>query len=178
MGISSAISTLASGLFAGERLPRHKRSIALSAARSWLFNAVVAKRVELGIWNRLLVGDLANLDGSASVFTVEKLDASLQGRLTAFDVHPSGPLPGRRGPLPGPEVAALETQAMAPWADMIAGLENQGVDAVRRATRLRPINLAWNWSHDTLELSFELGTRRLCHQRATRAVHLSRASGA
>ena len=47
----------------------------LSAARSVIFNAILAARVEQGSWNRLLPGDVANLDGRGSVFAVETPDA-------------------------------------------------------------------------------------------------------
>ncbi|MBT8103881.1 MAG: tRNA pseudouridine(13) synthase TruD, partial [Gammaproteobacteria bacterium] len=48
----------------GKRLPRHKRSIAISAARSYLFNQILDARVRDQSWNRLVSGDVANLDGS------------------------------------------------------------------------------------------------------------------
>jgi tRNA pseudouridine13 synthase len=52
--------------FAGRLRPRgrNQRSLYLSAARAAIFNAVLRRRVEEGSWDRLLPGDLANLDGS------------------------------------------------------------------------------------------------------------------
>jgi hypothetical protein len=43
---------------------RWQRGFALSAARAAIFNAVVARRVVDGTWNRLLPGEIVNLDGS------------------------------------------------------------------------------------------------------------------
>ena len=54
-----------------------ERTFVLSAARSVIFNAVLARRVRAGTWGRLERGDLANLDGRGSVFAVAALDAEL-----------------------------------------------------------------------------------------------------
>ena len=55
-------------MFAGRRVKREERSMLLSAARSELFNRVLAARVEAGTWNAALDGDVWMLDGSRSVF--------------------------------------------------------------------------------------------------------------
>ncbi|MDG2376182.1 MAG: tRNA pseudouridine(13) synthase TruD, partial [Woeseiaceae bacterium] len=64
---------LASAVFEGKRMKRDLRSIAISAARSLIFNEVLSARVAGGSWSRLVSGEPANLDGSGSIFlpTVE-----------------------------------------------------------------------------------------------------------
>ena len=49
---------------------RTERGFTLSAARSLIFNAVLARRVESASWGALQPGDLASLDGSGSHFRV------------------------------------------------------------------------------------------------------------
>ena len=63
-------------------LPRDRagRGFLLSAARSLAFNAVLGRRVADGSWNRLLPGEIANLDGSSSVFRVGEVEAELERR--------------------------------------------------------------------------------------------------
>jgi tRNA pseudouridine13 synthase len=68
---------LAGDLFAGRRLSRSDRSIALSAARSLFFNHLLEDRVTNGIWNFLLPGDCANFDGNNSFFAVDGVNAEL-----------------------------------------------------------------------------------------------------
>src|SRR6202034_4049821 len=85
---------------------RAERSFTLSAARSLVFNAVLARRVEAGDWSQLAPGDLASLDGSGSHFSVTSVDDELRRRLATFDIHPSGPLWGRG--LPASQGRALE----------------------------------------------------------------------
>ncbi|MEQ8515922.1 MAG: tRNA pseudouridine(13) synthase TruD, partial [Chromatocurvus sp.] len=50
----------------GRRLPRHKRGLAISTIRSFLFNEALARRVQEGTWNQFVAGDLANLTGAAT----------------------------------------------------------------------------------------------------------------
>ena len=68
-----------------------ERGFVLSAARSLIFNAVLAERVRDGSWDRLEAGDFANLDGRGSVFAVDALDETLIDRCLRLDIHPTGP---------------------------------------------------------------------------------------
>ena len=146
-------------MFAGRRVRREQRTLLLSAARSELFNRVLARRVDADCWDRPVEGEVWMLDGSRSVFGPEPLDASLEQRLAAFDIHPTGPLWGR-GELRTTDAAAtLERDALA--ADdalaLRAGLEAEGLKQERRALRLRPSEMAWEWrDDDVLEVSFSL----------------------
>ncbi len=85
---------LADDWAAGKRLPRHKRSIAISSARSFLFNEALVQRVRDGSWNQIVPGDLANLDGTGSVFTVDNIDADIERRCAEMDIHPAVELAG------------------------------------------------------------------------------------
>lgn len=146
-------------MFAGRRVRREERSVLLSAARSELFNRVLAARVANGSWDAALDGEVWMLDGSRSVFGPEPFNDALQARLDAFDIHPSGPLWGA-GPLRSEaacallELAALEGDTAA---RLRSGLERAGLKQERRALRLRPQDMAWGWHDDAaLELRFGL----------------------
>ena len=144
---------LAKSLFGGKHLPREKRSIALSAARSWLFNHYLQMRVQDQTWQQLGIGQLAALDGSASVFEVIDVDATLRDRSAALDVHPTGPMWGsldhgvRREPL---EIAIREQ-----FPDIADGLEKH-TRASRRSLRLAVKDLKWSLFEDSLTLEFYL----------------------
>ena len=146
-------------MFAGRRVKRDERSMLLSAARSELFNRVLSARVEAGSWDRALDGEVWMLEGSRSVFGPEPFSDELQARLDAFDIHPSGPLWGE-GELRSVE-ASREAELTALQGDsatrLRAGLERAGLKQERRALRLRPDGLAWQWHGDgALELRFAL----------------------
>lgn len=126
-------------LFRGEsrRLPRGKRSIYLSAARSRLFNAVAAYRVAHATWNRGLDGEIYALEGARAQFGPEAPGDELARRLTGLDIHPTGPLWGRGEPPVAGECRELEEAVLAPFGLFREGLESFGMKQERRALRLR-----------------------------------------
>ena len=143
----------------GRRMGREQRSLLLSAARSALFNRVLAARVADGSWERGLDGEVWMLAGSRSVFGPEPWSEALAARLAAFDIHPSGPLWGRgelrsQGACRDLELAALaDDESLA----LREGLERNGLAQERRALRVRPGELAWDWPDaSSLRLSFTL----------------------
>ena len=136
---------------------RAERGFALSAARSLVFNAVLARRVEAGDWSQLAPGDLASLDGSASHFAVAAVDDELRRRLSLFDIHPSGPLWGR-GELASQGRALEHELAVArEWPAVTNLLEAQGLTQERRALRCAVRDLSAEREANTLTLSFSLG---------------------
>ncbi len=135
---------------------RRARGIQLSAARSWLFNRVVAARVRDGTWTRALPGDAVMLAGTHSVFEYRGDEADIQARIDACDLDVTGPLWGvGRQPL---GAAALERERawLADEGELCAGLERIGMQARRRALRTRAADLDWRWQGDDLELAFSL----------------------
>jgi len=147
---------LARQLFSGTRLPREKHGIALSAARSELFNAVLAQRVAERSWNRALDGEVFMLAGTHSVFGPETLTDELAQRIEAFDIHPTGPLWGRGELRSADAVRAIEESAIDAQRDLAQGLERAGLEQQRRSLRLVARDLYATWDGDDLTLSFAL----------------------
>ncbi len=138
------------------RVSRQARSLALSAARAFLFNAVLSRRVANGTWNHATPGDVMQLAGSRSHFHYDGSDPAVADRIAAWDIHPTGPLWGR-GESPATEsVQALEREVCGTRADFTHLLESAGLRQERRALRLRPAHLTWTASGDSLALRFEL----------------------
>lgn len=118
-------------LVEGRRIrDRQQRSMALSAARSWLFNQVLSARVARGDWRTPLPGDP--------------------------ETAVSGPLWGRGRALSGDETLALEEAVLAPWSAWCAALEQVGLKQERRPLVLQPEAFAGQWRGDDLELHFRL----------------------
>lgn len=146
-------------MFDGRRVRREQRSILLSAARSALFNRVLAQRVREACWDRGLDGEVWMLDGSRSVFGPEPWSDALAQRLQAFDIHPTAPLWGAGAPASEGACRALELAALADASALRlrAGLEAAGLRQERRATRIRPSAMAWQWpADDVLSIEFAL----------------------
>jgi tRNA pseudouridine13 synthase len=145
------------GMFEGRRVDRAKRSIYLSAARSFLFNQVLAWRVEQGTWNKPLPGEVWMLDGTKSIFGPEDLTDDISARCVAKDIHPTGPMWGAGALRSRAEVQMLESRLPVESPELCRGLEKAELHQERRALRLIPKNLQWRFESDyVLELRFEL----------------------
>lgn len=129
-GRNGANIELGQSVLDGKRLPRNKRSIGISALRSFAFNEELDTRVRDGTWNRLLPGDYANLDGTSSGFDVDEVTPELDQRCKELDIHPTGTLPA---------------------------YESIRVEASRRPLRMRATDLKWKIKDDALWLEFSLG---------------------
>ncbi|MBT8040926.1 MAG: tRNA pseudouridine(13) synthase TruD [Gammaproteobacteria bacterium] len=140
----------------GGRVRRQQRSLYLSAARSFLFNHVLSTRVQRGDWNRLLDGEMAQLDGRRPVFSCDLPDVELERRCDLFEIHPTGPMPGRVGRGPERDAAEVENAVLNAERDLIDALARAGADAARRSLRAIPRGLKGVVDDDTLELVFEL----------------------
>ena len=135
---------------------RDARGFAISAARSFLFNEVVAARVREQTWNRLVAGEVVNLDGTGSVFAAAEVDAALERRCTQLDLHPTGPLCGRGDSRVTGEAEHLEERILAPWSEWCRGLAAINVEQHRRALRLAVRDLSWSYRDEVLILRFRL----------------------
>ncbi|MGA9573273.1 MAG: tRNA pseudouridine(13) synthase TruD [Lysobacterales bacterium] len=138
------------------RLPHHKKSIYLSAIRSFLFNHVLAERVRRGDWHTIIAGDLAMLDGTQSIFPCEKPGMDIEDRVRRHDIHPTGPMPGEKGTQPTGLTAELEQAVLANWPQLTELLIAQRVRADRRSLRLYPAALEWEFEGNDLTLAFVL----------------------
>ena len=142
----------------GRRLPREQRGIALSAARSELFNRVLARRVLDDSWDRELDGEVWMLDGTHAIFGPQPHDEALAQRLATFDIHPTGPSWGAGELRSSGAVRELELAVIEPHALLARGLEREELSQERRALRLVARDFGHSWeSPDHLVVEFGLG---------------------
>ncbi|HET7127177.1 MAG TPA: tRNA pseudouridine(13) synthase TruD [Lysobacter sp.] len=147
-------------MFAGRRMRREERSLLLSAARSALFNDVLARRIADGSWDRGVDdGEVWMLAGSHSVFGPEPMDDALRARVAAFDIHPTGPSWGAGELRTSGALRALESEVAATLAGgrVADGLVRAGLKQERRALRIAVPGLEWQWpGAGRLRLEFAL----------------------
>ena len=155
-GRGNANLALARQVFDGKRVKRDARSLALSAARSFLFNAVLAERVRAGTWNRLLAGDVANLDGSGSVFPVDVVTPELESRAASLDIHPTATLWGDGAPLARQDAAVVEFGIANRYPELASGLLRARMDAASRALRMRVSEVSIDVEPQVAWLGFRL----------------------
>ena len=147
------LARIASGLRA---LHASERGFVLSAARSLVFNALLAERVRDATWDHLEPGDVANLDGRGSVFSVDTMDATLTERCEGLDIHPTGPLWGRGALTTRGRIVELETRVAGEFQQACALVADAGMDQERRALRLAVRELAWESEPGAVVLRFRL----------------------
>lgn len=135
---------------------RNLRSRLLSAARSYLFNQVLAARVADGSWQQARVGDLLAFTDSRSFFPAGEAECS-DPRLAILDLHPTGPMWGA-GESPTAGATYILEQAVAEnEAELRDWLIAAGMAHERRILRLPIGGLTWHYPEpDILQLEFVL----------------------
>ncbi|MEC7582903.1 MAG: tRNA pseudouridine(13) synthase TruD [Planctomycetota bacterium] len=91
------------------RMPRRVFGLVVSAVQSEIFNRVIIQR--LSSLGQLLPGDLAFLHRNGASFPVEDVAAE-QARADAFEISPSGPMPGPKMSHPTGEPLEIEQQVL------------------------------------------------------------------
>jgi tRNA pseudouridine13 synthase len=145
------------GIFQGVKTGREQRSLYLSAARSYLFNHILAFRVRRKIWNQPVPGDTYMFDLSHSCFKSELPDAEIIRRLEAKEIHPTGVLWGSGEAGVSADALRLEQAIIDAYPQLSQGLIACAVEKDRRTLRVNAQDLHWRFVNDTvLELCFTL----------------------
>lgn len=127
-----------------------------SAARSWLYNLVLAQRVKASTWNVPLTGDVMQLNGSNSIFVIDAVDEEITRRIAEHDISPASPLPGKsKHKVQGAALQLVET-VCADWQSWISGLERLGLEESWRANILWVDHFEYIIENQMVELSFTL----------------------
>ena len=109
---------------------KQKRGLMLSAARAYLFNLVLAARVQANNWTIMMDGEVHE--------------------------RVSGPLWGRGRSLVSGEQREFEEAALADWENWCDGLEHAGLLQERRPLQLFARNPHYEWDDNDLVLRFSL----------------------
>jgi tRNA pseudouridine13 synthase len=145
------------GMFAGDKVGREQRSLYLSAARSYLFNQILACRVTQKIWDQAIAGDTYQFDLSNGFFKSEVPDAQIIRRVKEKDIHPTGSLWGKGKLDVSADTLSLEQAVIEKNRELAEGLMAYAVEKDRRALRVNVQGLQWNFvNEDILELTFFL----------------------
>jgi tRNA pseudouridine13 synthase len=146
-------------LVKGFRTSRNKRSLYLSAVRSFLFNEILSNRVKNSTWNSIQACDRMQLNGKNSFFVLANdLENSAEvdevaERLEQGDVHISGLLVGNDYAQLANESEIEVLQAHQDLVDLIIKkIDKSGT----RAFRVIPEKLTWDFKGEDLTLTFYL----------------------
>lgn len=139
---------------------RKKRSFYLSALRSSLFNHIVSARIENGLFEQPLLGDIVQLSGSKSWFIVEESEQkSIKNRLIQHDLFLTAPMLGDNGVLTRLDAFDFEQNiALQVFDEACLNLfKKERIETSRRAILTLPEHLNWDQlDPETLKLTFTL----------------------
>ena len=146
-------------LIAGKIQVRDKavRGILISAARSFLFNACVAERVQNGNWDTALDGDVFGFSQNRSLVLPGNLHGDESSRIREGTLELTAPLWGDGELLSQHVVREFEQRVAQRYPEITDGLAQFGLKQERRVTRLKPILPELTWETDkTLVVRFDL----------------------
>jgi tRNA pseudouridine13 synthase len=121
-------------------IDRKLKKLFVSAYQSYLFNQVLARRIET--IDRLEIGDLAEKEDTGGVFIVED-QAVEQLRADRFEISPSGPIYGYRMMTAQGREGEIENEVLAAEKITLEDFKNQEdfkLKGSRRPFRVRMIN--------------------------------------
>lgn len=122
--------------FAGGKPPkREQRGIHLSAVRSYLFNELLARRVEAGNWNQWLPGDYLQFREGQGGFVCQQADDHDLTRVQQGQLSPTASLPGQVRESLG-LLDERENQALAEEHFWLEALHKRGLERSLRKLRV------------------------------------------
>lgn len=134
---------------------QNKRSLYLSAARSWIFNQIVSERIKQGLFEQFIEGDIALLNGESHCVEAAQL-ATFNQQLATNSVQISAALAGDNA-LPTQAAAlALEQPQLDAEPDLMALIRGNRMRHERRPIALKAQDLRWEVEGDQLTLHFSL----------------------
>jgi tRNA pseudouridine13 synthase len=139
------------------RLNPFLRKLALSAAQSWLFNDYLSRRLNDGLMQRVLPGDVMAKWPVGGMFVVEDRDRE-QTRFDARETVHAGPIFGRKTFAAAGEAAAREAAVLLDSELTTASFAGFGklMMGTRRHNLVYVDDLAGAWESEGLRLNFTL----------------------
>lgn len=124
---------------------QNKRSLYLSAARSWIFNQIVSNRIEQDCFAAPIEGDIVMLNGKPQPFEQE------------FDAITAALAGDNELPTQG-AARALEQEVVDSEPDLMALIRGNRMRHDRREISLHPTDLSWSAEQDEVKVCFWLSS--------------------
>lgn len=134
---------------------QNKRSLYLSAARSWIFNRILSERIEQNVFNAAVLGDVVFNAGDQQLVTAENIEA-VNVAIEKGEAQVSVAMAGDNA-LPTQDSAlALEQKHLDDEPDLMALIRGNRMRHDRREASLKPQQLSWEVDIDNITLKFAL----------------------
>ncbi len=134
---------------------QNKRSLYLSAARSWIFNRIVAARLEQGLFDKFIIGDIAQTTAGSAIVDANNID-DMQTQFMKGEVAITAALAGDNDLPTRDNALALEQLFLDEEPDLMALVRGNRMRHDRRNIALKPQDLAWSVESNNITLTFSL----------------------
>lgn len=134
---------------------QNKRSMLLSAARSWIFNSIVSERIEQGLFNTVIEGDMLETQSSL-VLAQESNLAELNELLVKGLSDITAAMAGDNALPTQAKALKLEQPHLDAEPDLMALIRGNRMRHDRRAISLKAQDLTWQAEGDCVTLRFSL----------------------
>ncbi|MCG9749725.1 tRNA pseudouridine(13) synthase TruD [Vibrio brasiliensis] len=134
---------------------QNKRSLFLSAARSWIFNSIVSDRIEKGLFSTAVDGDLIQGDSGLQLVELDSLE-STNNLLAQGEAQLTAALAGDNDLPTKSQALQLEQPHLDAEPDLMALIRGNRMRHDRRQIALMPQDLAWQVDGDNVTLTFSL----------------------
>ncbi len=136
---------------------RFERKLLFSTWQSALFNEWLGARLDDGLYEKPIPGDLMRKEDSGGLFVNED-QADAERRMTAWEISPTGPIFGAEMRFPQDEAEERERTILHTEGVTLEQLKAhvKHGEGTRRAARVRPRNVQVSGEPSALLLEFEL----------------------
>ena len=141
-----------------KRLGRHRKSLYLSSLRSELFNRILCRRIQLGIWDNPVNGDLYMLAGSQSLFNAA-LDEEILQRYAQCDIHSALSLYGCGDSKLSEQALQIENEVLTSCPEIRDTLLKHEIKRSYRSNRAVPkrLRVSYQPQENIIRVRVELG---------------------
>ncbi len=134
---------------------QNKRSLYLSAARSWIFNRIVSARLEQALFDKFITGDIAQTSAGNLVVDASNI-AELQAQLVDGEAAITAAMAGDNTLPTQVDALALEQPFLDEEPDLMALIRGNRMRHDRRNIALKPQDLTWSVEGNNITLTFSL----------------------
>lgn len=134
---------------------QNKRSMMLSAARSWIFNSIVSARIEKGLFNQTIEGDLLQTESGLQLVSCASLEQS-QCLITNTEAQITAAMAGDNALPTQQQALDLEQPYLDAEPDLMALIRGNRMRHERRPIALKAQDLTWSVDGEDVTLSFSL----------------------
>ncbi len=134
---------------------QNKRSLYLSAARSWIFNTILSERIEKDLFARPVIGDLVQ-HGDERISVDSDNLATLSEQVTLGQAQITAAMAGDNALPTQGKALDLEQPHLDAEPDLMALIRGNRMRHERREIALMPQDLTWHAEGDKVTLNFSL----------------------